>query len=225
MKWQFLLLVRNKLITISVLVTLVYVALFFGIREAVPAEKVLVLLIMNDPAVIGWFFAGVIIMMEYRQNLLAALLVSPGSLHTYLLARILPLSVVGWACALGMALAAVGTQLQLVYFSVGVMGICLLSCLLGVFIVSYTFEFLQFTLRSVPVMLLVNLPLLNYFGLTQLSLFGLSPFQPGLDLIAASFQSGAPAGKLALAALLLLGWCGLLYLLVYRMFKSRILKL
>ena len=114
-------------------------------------DKVLTLLILNDPAVIGLFFIGLIVIIEKNQEVLSALFVAPISLHVYLISRILALSIVCWLCALGMGFAALGTSFNIVHFSAGVFGVSLLSCLAGLYMVSYTTEFMPFTLKSFSV--------------------------------------------------------------------------
>ena len=186
-KWQFILLHRNNFITISIVVTAMYAIIFFAIRDLGNTDKVLTLLILNDPAIIGLFFIGLSVITEKDQQVLTALFVTPISHHIYLLSRVLSLSIIGWGCALGMGFAAVGTSFHFIHFSAGVFGICLLSSLAGAWLVCYTQEFMRFVLMSIPVLLIfVNLPLLNYFEVTDIGLFRIMPAQGSLTLIAAS---------------------------------------
>ena len=224
-KWQFILLARNNIISLSVIVTLIYIGLFFGIRHLGNMEKLVTLIILNDPAIIGLFFIGISILLEKNQQVLSALFVTPINHHTYLVSRVLVLSLVGWFCALGMGLAALGTDFNLLHFSFGVFGICILSCLAGIYLVCFSSEFMKFILKTIPVLLLfINLPMLNYFGVTDVWWFRLLPAQGSLDLIINSYRETPVTQEILLGYLSILFWGGLLYALVYRTFQAKIVN-
>ena len=224
-KWQFMLLHRNNFITISIAVTAMYAILFFAIRDLGNTEKVLTLLILNDPAIIGLFFIGLSVITEKDQQVLTALFVTPLNHHIYLLSRVLSLSVVGWGCALGMGFAAVGTSFHFLHFSAGVLGICVLSCLAGIWLVCYTQEFMRFVLKSIPILLVfVNLPLLNYFEVTDIGLFKVMPAQGSLNLIAASHGNSPTLLSLVYGYASIVFWVPLCYWFVYRTFMFKIVN-
>lgn len=224
-KWQFIILQRNNIITISIVVTAIYALLFFVIRDLGNTDKILTLLILNDPAIIGLFFIGLSIIMEKDQQVLTALFVTPINHHIYLLSRVLSLSIIGWFCALGMGVSAVGMTFHFIHFSVGVLGICILSCLVGAWLVCYTSEFMRFTLKTIPILLFfINLPLLNYFEVTDIGLFKISPAQGCLDLIASSHSDTPSVSDIIYGYVSIVFWIPLFYWLVYRTFVSKIVN-
>ena len=224
MKWQFIILAKNNLITISVVVTVLYSLIFFGIKDLGNLEKALTLLIYNDPAIIGLLFIGLSIIMEKNQRVLSALFVTPLQHHIYLLSRILTLSFLGWACAMGMALAVLGTSFHFIHFSFGVFGTCVMFSLMGILIVSYTSEFLLFLLKSIPVLLFFSLPLLNYFELTNIGIFYLMPIQGCLNLIIHSYNDSPSDSAIIYGYASLVFWIPLFYYIVYRIFISKIVQ-
>lgn len=222
LRWQWLILWRNNIVTISLIVTMAYAALFFAVRGWGDPAKLLVLFLYNDTAVIGLFFIGVAIILERQQGVLSALAVAPASWHSYLLARIVALSTIGWVCGLAMALAALGPGFHWLHFSVGVWGVCTLACLAGIYLVSRSSDVLLFLLKSVPVLLLVfNPPLLNYFGLTAIDAFHLWPVQGTLNLLVGSFNGAVGTGALVYGYLSLLIWLPTFYYLTYRRFTRK----
>lgn len=224
-KWQFILLQRNNVITISIVVTAIYALLFFVIKDLGNTDKILTLLILNDPAIIGLFFIGLSVIMEKDQQVVAALFVTPISYHFYLISKVLSLSIIGWVCALGMGFAAVGTSFHFIHFSAGVLGICILSCLAGAWLVCYTAAFMRFMLKSIPILLIfVNLPLLNYFGVTDIGLFKIMPAQGSLNLIAASHDTSLSLSAIIYGYASIVFWIPLLYWLAYRTFMSKIVN-
>jgi fluoroquinolone transport system permease protein len=223
-KWQFVILHKNKLIIISFVVTALYGMIFFLIKDMPNVEPFLTLLIYNDPAIIGLFFLGLSIIMENNDNLLPALFVTPVNHHVYLISRVLTLSFIGLACAAGMALTILGPQINWLEFSIGVFSTCLIFCLVGIFVVSYTMEFLSFMLRSIPLMILFSLPLFNYFGLTDNLIFEFTPTQGPLNLTISSFGTELPSTPNWISYLSILIWIPVLYLFVYKIFIKRVVK-
>lgn len=224
MKWQFLILHKNNLIAISVVVTVMYALIFFMIKDLGNMGKVLTLLIYNDPAVIGLFFVGLSIIMEKNQKVLEALFVTPVNHHVYLISRILTLSILGWACALGMGFSILGTSFYVVHFSMGVFGTCVLFSIMGILVVSYTTEFLLFLLKSIPILIGLSLPLLNYFNLTDIGLFYYMPMQGPLNLIINSYAETPVNSELLYGYTSIIFWVPVIYFITFRIFKARMIN-
>lgn len=223
MRWQFILLHRSKLIIISVVVTAIYGLMFLPFSGFEHADHVLTLLIFNDPALIGLFFIGLMVILERNQQVISALFVTPLQLHHYLLSRIVTLCVVGLGCSLGMTIAILGPSIHYLYFGIGILGTVMIFGLLGLWLVSYTSEFLLFMLRSIPLMLIFSIPLLNYYQLTDIWAFKLFPTQGALDFIIAGYPGDhLGSANLLVSALSMLAWIIALYALAFRTFKSRL---
>lgn len=219
--WQFKILHRNNLILISIAVTVIYVGIFFLLKGLPNMDGLLTLFIYNDPAIIGMFFMGLGFLMERKQLILGALIVSPQSLHIYLLARIIPLSLIGSFCALGMAFAVLGLNFNILNFFLGVFITSGLFCMLGIGVAVYSNEFLLFLLRSIPVLILMSLPLIGYYQLFDSELFEFFPIQGPLKLITASYDTESTANQFVWEYLRSLIWLGLAYGILYRFMKSR----
>ena len=222
LKWQFILLQRNYLVTISVVMTAIYAVIFFAIRDLGNADKLLTLLIYNDPAVIGLFFIGLSVILDKNQQVLSALFVTPVNLHVFLISRIISLSLIGGLCGLGMAFSALGFQFHFIHFFIGVTMNCLFFTLVGVWLVSYTSEFLLFMLRSIPILLTMSLPFLNYFELTNLFILKLLPVQGSLTLMINSYRATPILYELIFGYVSLIVWLPLLYILAYKTFLKKI---
>ncbi len=221
-KWQFLIFQRNNLVAMLLGITVFYVLLIFFIRDFANADKFITLLIYNDPAVIGFVFIGMSIILEKDQDVLSALFVTPLDHHVYLLSRIVTLSAFGLFGALAMVIAAKGTAFNVVHFSIGAFSTCAIFCLMGIFIVSYTTEILHFLLRAVPMLIGMSLPLLNYFELTDLAFLKLFPIQGGLNLMVNSYSSSPDLWELVFGYVSIALWTPLLYRFVYRTFVARV---
>ena len=223
LKWQFILLQKNNIIGISLGVTVIYGAVLFFLRDTTTIDKVLVSLILNDSAVIGYFFIALSIYTEMKHQILAAIFVSPVSSHHYILSRALSLSIIGTVCSVGPAWIIKGFSFDIFAFTFGALGICLLSTLLGIVILTYADEFLKFTMLSVPVFLIfVNLPLADYLGAIDLGLIlHIFPIQGGLNLIADSLDEHSAMSWTSVVSLVL--WIPVFYVAAHRFFSSKII--
>lgn len=221
-KWQFVILQRNNLINISIGVTVLYGLIFYIFRDFPYMQKVLTLLIYNDPSLIGLLFFGLAVIMETNQRILPAFLVTPMSIHHYLLSRIIALSIIGYFCALGMVITALGFSFHFVHFSMGILGTCFIFSLGGIFLISYTSEFLNYMLLSIPIMVVLSLPLLNYYELTTIFWFRLTPTQGAIDLFVSSYETSLEWIDLLTAYGTMLAWCVVLYWGAYNVFYKSV---
>lgn len=224
-KWQFLIFQRNNLISMIVAISVFYVLIIYLIKDFAGVEKFITLLIYNDPAVVGFIFIGISMILEKDQEVLTALFVTPLNHHSYLISRITTLSAIGFSGALAMILTAKGTSFNFLHFSIGAFSTCILFCLLGIFVVSYTTEVLHFLLRAIPLLIFMSLPLLNYFELTDLGFLKLFPVQGGLNLMVNSYAKSPDFGEIVFGYLSIVVWTPFLYWLVYRIFMARIIKI
>jgi fluoroquinolone transport system permease protein len=223
-KWQLVIFQRNNLITMIVGISVFYVLIIYLLRDFAGVEKFVTLLIYNDPALVGFIFIGLSIILEKDQEVLPAMFVTPLSHHIYLLSRIIALSLIGYAGALAMVLTAKGTSFNLLHFSIGAFSTCVLFCFLGIFVVSRTTEILHFLLRAVPLLILMSLPLLNYFEITDLSVLELFPIQGGLNLMVNSYREAPVSAEIIFGYISVAVWIPALYWLVYRIFISRVVR-
>lgn len=224
LKWQFLIFQRNNLITMIAATTAVYVLLIYFLKDYGNLEKFITLLIYNDPAIVGFIFIGIAIILEKDQEVLPAFFVTPINHHVYLISRIITLSILGFLGALIMVITAKGTSINFVHFSVGVFSTCVLFSLLGILVVGKTTEILRFLLYGIPFLLFMSLPLLNYFDLTDWNFFKLFPIQGGLNLIINSYRTSADIGEIIFGYISICVWLPFLYWIAYRNFVSRIVK-
>lgn len=223
LKWQAILLHKNKVIIISLVVTGFYALVFYLFRGFAFIDKLLVSLLLNDPAIIGFLFIGLAIIIEKKSQVLSAISVSPINRHLYVATKVLSLSLLGSFCTLGLAYAAVGLNFNFLDMLIGSLTICMITTLMGVILVSFTFEFLKFCLYSLPLILVfVNLPLLDYLGVLELGkLKYLSPIQPSLDILVNSLQPSQDQ-SLGFQYAISLAWLIFIYGIAFRLFNRRV---
>lgn len=185
LKWQFLLLGKNNIISISLAITAIYAAVLYIFRDSRGLDKVLVALVLNDPSVIGYFFIALAVYTEMKHGILPAIFVSPLTVHNLILSKTVSIVIIGAVCSLGLAVSVRGLNFDILNYTIGVTGICAMSALLGLIMLTYADEFLKFAMFSIPVFLaFINIPLIQYLGIVNLGFVKyLFPIQGSLDLI------------------------------------------
>jgi fluoroquinolone transport system permease protein len=224
LKWQFLLLQKNKIIGISLAVTFIYGLLLYFLKEIGGLDILLVSMVLNDPSVIGFFFVALAIYTEMKHQILPAIFTTPLNIHTYLLSKTISISIIGVICSLGLAMSVKGFDFDILSFAIGAMGICVLSTFLGIFMLTFANEFLKFAMTSIPIFLIfINIPLLQYLGVVDLGFIKyLFPIQGSLDLIDNAI-SGTEINYF-LAYISIIVTIPLFYWLAYKRFSKKIVN-
>lgn len=145
--------------------TLFYIFVLYALPE-VAREKATTILIYTDPAAMGLFFMGAIVLLEKSQRVLDSIAISPVKASEYILSKVVSLGIVGTIVGALIAFAAgndnligviVGTFLGSIFFS-----------LIGLMIAAKINSLNQFLVATIPFELLCFLPPLLYlFGYTK----------------------------------------------------------
>lgn len=223
LKWEFTLLQKNNIIGISFGVTFIYILVLYIFKGADALDPLLVSLVLNDPSVIGYFFIAIAVYTEIKHQILPAIFTTPVNVHYFLLSKTVSLSIIGTICSLGLAIPVKGLSFDILSFTVGATAICLLSTLLGLFMLTFANEFLKFAILSIPVFLIfVNIPLLQFLGVIDFGSFlYLFPIQGSLDLIDAAIRGSEV--NYWLSYISILTTVPLFYWLAYYRFSKKII--
>lgn len=221
-KWQFTLLQKNNIVNISLAVTIIYGLILFFLRNVGNLDKVLVAMVLNDPSIIGFFFIALAVYTEIRHQILSAIFVSPVNIHIILITKTLSLSIIGALCAFGLAVSVKGIHFDIASYVIGTFGICLLSTLLGIIVLTFASEFLKFVILSIPIFLFfINLPLLQYLGAIDMGFIAYAfPIQGSVDLIDKAFSGKEINNWYSIISLFI--FTPIFYLIAYRLFINRI---
>ncbi|HEC43007.1 MAG TPA: hypothetical protein ENI20_09290 [Bacteroides sp.] len=186
--WDLRLQVKYQILTVAVIVTVLYIAIFKLLVKGV-FDEILILLIFTDPAMLGYIFIGALVLFEKGSNTLDAIVVSPLRIPEYLFSKVISLGLIATVCALAMAMAGHGIRFNYILFISSVFLTSAIVTLLGFAGASRIKTFNQYII-IVPMFLTpLALPLLNFFGLTNSWILYLLPTQATLNLIWGSFHS------------------------------------
>ena len=211
---------RYQVIAISILVTVIYMAAFWGLSHLGATSKVLILIIFNDPILIGFLFVGVMLLFEQNENTLEALSVSPMKLSHYIWSKTLILTAISWLCCLAMALAGQGLSFDFWAFSVAVISVTMQFGFIGFMAVAGVKAINVFILRGMIWIILLGLPFLSFFELAPKAWFYLFPTLPTIELLSYSLIGVVDGEPLILWYALALVWTAVLYALAHRALKN-----
>lgn len=141
----------------------IYIALLF----AVPSEwreNAAILMIFSDPAAMGLYFMGAIVLFEKSERVLDSIAISPIKPLEYVLSKLISIAVI--STAVGILIGFGSRSIENVFYMV--IGVFLCSCLfssIGLIIASKIRTLNQFIVSSIPAEILINIPAIAYlFG-------------------------------------------------------------
>ncbi|MBK8388902.1 MAG: hypothetical protein IPL23_06235 [Saprospiraceae bacterium] len=196
-KQDLLLIFRNKIIVISIVVTAIYVLIFKGLSTFGDMEKFLILVIFNDPALLGFLIVGVMVLFEQNENTLQALAVTPMKVSHYLWSKSILLSLLSMLCCVFMVMASKGIEnVNLPFLMSAAFITTLLFAFIGFIMVAGERNFSSFMLKSVGVIMLLAAPFLAYFDLLPKLPFYIFPTQIAIDLFDIAFHPHSKTFKI-----------------------------
>lgn len=144
--------------------TVIYTVILFAVPESW-REKAAAILIFSDPASMGLFFMGAIVLLEKSQHIPCAFAVSPVRATEYIAAKVGSLSAISLAVAAVLALAAGVDHCPVVLLGTTISSIAF--TLTGIIIATKIISLNQFILYTVPVEIVCFVPaVLHLFQIT-----------------------------------------------------------
>lgn len=202
---------RNKVVLISAFVTVIYTLLFRALSGVEQIEKVLVLLMMNDPALLGVLFVGVMVLFEKDERTLQALSVTPIRWSHYLWSKTIVLTVLGLLCCYAMVIAGYGWNFHWGHFTAATLLTTVIFSLIGFIVVAGEATFNTYMMKAAMVILLLTVPFLGYFEVVPNAWFVALPTYYPLLLYHAAFETTQGWGTLLVGYIGCLAWTILLY--------------
>lgn len=180
---------------------LVFTMLYLGLLYALPdawRQQAALVMIFSDPAAMGLYFMGAMVLFEKSERVLNSIAISPVRPVEYVVSKLFSIALISTAVGLAIGFGG-GVVANLSYF---ILGIFLCSCLfssIGLMVAMSISTLNQFVVATIPAELIINLPAIAW-------LFGWKPdyliLHPGVCMMEL-LQNGE---KAALAALLLAAW-------------------
>lgn len=148
--------------------TVLYAIVLFAVPESW-REKTAAILIFSDPASMGLFFMGAIVLLEKSQHTPCALAVSPVRPMEYIMAKVGSLSAISLIVAALLAFAAGAENIPIVLLGTVISSV--IFTLAGIMIATNIVSLNQFILWTVPIEVVCFVPaILHLFRVTPVSL-------------------------------------------------------
>lgn len=158
----------------------IYITVLFALPENWK-EKAAAILIFSDPASMGLFFMGAIVLLEKSQHTICALAVSPVHATEYVIAKVSSLSVISLVTAVILALAADTDHMHIVLWGTFISGV--IFTLFGIIVATKIASLNQFILWTVPIEVLCFVPaILHLFKITP-AWCGYYPVNVCMDMV------------------------------------------
>jgi fluoroquinolone transport system permease protein len=220
LKWDILLLYRNRLFHIALIIGIIYTGLFFLLKPLGNLTNILVILIFNDPMVTGYIFGGVIWLFDKNQYTLQAVSVLPLQRFQYLLSKLIILSVLAVIISLVMAVATRGLDFNVIHLSLSVFLTSFMFGSAGFTVAALSRGFNEFLSFSIPVFIISAIPLLRLFGIGRILYYIIIPTTGSIEILRGSF---IPLNQWYLIIMysLLICWTVFFWQIVIKVTKNR----
>jgi len=198
----------------------IFTLIYLGLIHVLPTTwqlSVVAILIFTDPAAIGLYFMGAIILYEKSERVLDSMAVSPATTLEYVLAKTIALSLI--SLIVGIMIITFSAIRSLTFYTI--IGIFLASVsfsAIGLIIASKSKSLNSFLIATVPIQLFMDVPAILY-------LFGWKSewalLHPGVSIM--ELLVNGNSSMLALISLII--WTGLMIILADQTIKKMIRKL
>ena len=203
-KWDLLLQYKYGFYYVYAIVTFLYIILLRQLPEGLLGIAT-TFAIFTDPAFLGFFFIGAIVLFEKSEQTLDALTVTPLKINEYIYSKTLSLTILALLTSLIIAIFSYGLNVNYLSLIVGVILTSFFFTLVGFIAVARFNTLNEYFLTSVFYMIVLVIPLLGFFRLFETSLFYLIPTQASLVLLQSAFGEVA-AWEIIYAFLYLTVW-------------------
>ena len=197
------------------IMSFLYILLLFALPEVVK-ENAAIIMIYTDPAAMGLFFMGAIVLLEKSQRVLNSIAVSPLKVSEYILSKVISLGLIG--TLVGVILSLFSGSSNIFQVICGVFMGSVIFSLIGLSVAAKINSLNQFMIVTVPFEIILFLPPLFYlFGYQKPYML----LHPGCVVI--RLLTGENGFEL-LPLLILISWILLIYQITYvivkKMFQS-----
>ena len=220
-KWDMRLQYKYGFYYVYAIVTFLYIILLRQLPEGLLGIAT-TFVIFTDPGFLGFLFIGAIILFEKSEQTLNALTVTPLKVNEYIFSKTLSLTILALLTSLIIVLFSYGLDFNYLALILGVLLTSFFFTLIGFIAVAKFNTLNEYFLTSVFYMIILTLPLIDFFKLLESPLFYLVPTQASLVLLQSAFEEVA-SWEIIYAVLYLVLWIIYIYRWAHRSFYRYII--
>lgn len=192
---------------IYAVLTFFYIMLLFAFPDNW-RENSAIIMIFSDPAAMGLFFMGAIVLLEKSERVIDAIVVSPVKATEYIFSKIISFCFISIVVALFLALAAGSANLPLILLGTGLTSV--IFTLLGLIAATKISSLNQFVAIIMPIEIVCFIPPIFYFFDYSMNIFRWYPINLCIGLI-----SGKPE-NIIIDILIILATIAVLFVIAYK---------
>lgn len=172
---------------------LVVIIVYLLVLSFIPNEYkniILPILVYSDPAGLGMFFIGGIIMLEKEQGIINYLIITPLKVTEYIFSKVVTLSVLGTLVGILITIfSSYEGKVNYLYLGVGLFLIAIFFIYIGIIIVVGCKSLNQYFVKIIPYITLLILPCFTLIGFNYSEIFYLIPSVAGLKIILGAYNN------------------------------------
>jgi len=188
LKYDAILFYRNRIFAVAAVVTAAYLGIFYLLQPLGNLTTMLVVLIFNDPVVMGFLFAGVLLLFDKSQNTIQAILVAPVPFFTYILSKTVLLSALATVISFIMAWSTRGNDFNYLPLFISVFLSTAMFSMLGFAISAMCRDFNRFLVYSMGFLIVAAVPFASVFGIGKAEYYSWVPTMGGIWLLESAFD-------------------------------------
>lgn len=158
-KAEFFFLWKQGIVSLYVIFTLIYLFLLMLLPESI-RETATIILVLTDPAAMGLYFMGAVVLLEKSQRIHHSLAVSPLKTGEYIGAKIIAFVILGVVVGVILFLYSGAKNFPLILCGI-ILASALFSCL-GLYFASKAGTLNRFVIDTIPVEIVVFVPAILY---------------------------------------------------------------
>ncbi len=180
-------------------------------------------IIFTDPAVLGAFFIGGIVLLEKGQGVLQHLFITPLRITEYVLSKVLSLMLISLLSSLIIVASAFGFHFNAFPFAFGVALSSIFFTLIGMLLAVRVKSVNEYIYKSILYFPILYAPLLGFFNIYKTSLFYIFPTNAALVLTRAIFSIDGVFDIIS-STIVLLIWVLLAFLIAGEQIKKHVIS-
>lgn len=145
------------------------------------------IIIFSDPALLGFYFIGGLVLLEKGENTLEYLIVTPLRSKEYLFSKIISLTILSLIASIVISLLTYGIKFNILLLLIGVSLTSILFILIGFIVVAKYPTINKYFLSSIVYITILCIPIIDYLELYKNKILYIFPTQASLLLIKGSF--------------------------------------
>lgn len=168
-------------------ITVLYIIIMQKIPSGLMKDYAAALIVFSDPAMLGFFFIGGIIMLEKQQGIIDYLAVTPLTPQEYIQAKVATLGLLSIAASILITLTTHFQGVNWLILMVGIAAVSVFFTLYGFLVAAGCRTINQYFLRMIPYLLLTILPCFAVIEFPYSWVFNILPNVAGLKLTMGAF--------------------------------------